>query len=89
MGELPNYCETHKQSGSVNLMDTTTRPRGKGKPKPAAVQTKLVSFLTPASVKGGIPSSDSQHATQNAPDSSPREPNVANELHIQGFYYGE
>ena len=82
VAKLPNYCEGHKQSGSVNLMNPTTRPRGKGKPNACTVQTKLVSFLTPESVKGSQTSSESQHVNTNAPDSCPRESPVANQLQI-------
>ena len=45
-GNLPDYCATHKQAGSAHLVSSAKR--GKGTCKSATIQTKLVTFLKPA-----------------------------------------
>ena len=84
IGELPNYCEAHKQIGSVNLINPTNRLCGKRKGKPSTVQTKLVSFLTRGSVKGSQPSSQSQLLHTKAPDPAARQTSETTQLEIHG-----
>ena len=84
IGELPSYCEEHKQSGSVNLITPTNRVRGKGKDKPATVQSKLVSFLTPGSVKASRPSSQTQLIQSTAPDNFPPQSSELGQVEMHG-----
>ena len=48
-GQLPSYCNAHKQENSINVIGAGARPTTYTKPKPARKQSTLVSFLSPPS----------------------------------------